>query len=105
LFRAGLAACAATRIAMAAAAEGIELASLEVLASSRSDTRGLLGMTDADGEPVFAGPLEVELLVKISAPGVSTERLRTLVETSQRCSPVPNALQTAVPLALRIEVG
>jgi uncharacterized OsmC-like protein len=45
LFRAGLASCAATRIAMAAAAEGIELATLEVRASSRSDTRGLLGMT------------------------------------------------------------
>jgi len=44
LFRAGLASCLATRIAMGAAAAGFELAMLEVLASSRSDARGMLGM-------------------------------------------------------------
>ena len=104
LFRAGLASCAATRIAMGAAAEGIELATLEVLASSRSDTRGLLGITDAEGEPVYAGPQDVQLHVRISARGVSPERLRTLVEDGCRCSPVPNALQNAVPVALRIDV-
>eukprot|EP01034_Spumella_vulgaris_P001684 gene1684-2222_t len=38
--RAGLASCAVTRIAMAAAAEGIRLETLEARASSRSDTRG-----------------------------------------------------------------
>ena len=40
LFRAGLASCAATSIAMAAAAQQIELTSLEVRATSRSDARG-----------------------------------------------------------------
>ena len=104
LFRAGLASCAATRIAMGAAAEGIELATLEVLASSRSDTRGLLGMADAEGELVYAGPQDVQLLVRISAHGVSSERLRALVEDSHHYSPVPNALQNAVPVALRIDV-
>ncbi len=104
LFRAGLASCAATRIAMGAAAEGIALATLEVLASSRSDTRGLLGMADAQGEPVCAGPSDVRLHVRISAPGVSSQRLRTLVEDGCRCSPVPNALQNAVPMALHIDV-
>lgn len=105
LFRAGLASCAATRIAMGAAAEDIELAALEVVASSRSDTRGLLGMSGADGEVVCAGPSDVQLLVRISAPGVSAERLRAVVEESCRCSPVPAALQSAVPMTLRIEVG
>jgi uncharacterized OsmC-like protein len=104
LLRAGLASCAATRIAMAAATEGIELRTLEVLARSRSDTRGLLGMADAEGAPVHAGPRDVQLLVRISAPGVSPERLRALVEDSQRCSPVPCALEEAVPVALRVEV-
>lgn len=104
LFRAGLASCAATRIAMGAAAEGIALATLEVLASSRSDTRGLLGMPDADGETVGAGPCDVQLLVRISAHGVSPERLRALVEDSHRCSPVSCAVQEAVPVALRIEI-
>jgi len=59
LFRAGLGSCAATVIAMGAAADGIELTALEVVASSRSDTRGLLGMSDADGGPVHAGAVIV----------------------------------------------
>ena len=104
LFRAGLASCAATTVAMAAAAEGIELAALEVRASSRSDTRGLLGMPDDKGEPVYAGTRDVQLLVRISAPGISPERLRSLVEDGLRRSPVPNAVQTATPLAVHVEV-
>ncbi len=105
LFRAGLASCCATRIAMGAAAEGIELAKLEVLASSRSDTRGLFGMADVSGEPVGAGPRDVQLVVRISALGVSAQRLRTLVEDCNRCSPISAALRDAVPLALQIDVG
>jgi uncharacterized OsmC-like protein len=105
LLRAGLASCVATRIAMAAAAEGIELKTLELVASSRSDTRGMLGMADAGGVPVPAGPRDVQLLVRISAIGASPERLRALVEHSHRCSPVSCAMQEAVPVALRIEVG
>lgn len=104
LLRAGLAACATTRIAMGAAAEGIELAALEVIASSRSDTRGLLGMADADGAPVCPAPSDVQLLVRISAPGVSSERLRAIVAEGCRCSPVPTALQNAVPMTVRVEV-
>lgn len=105
LFRAGLASCCATRIAIAAAAAGIELKMLEVFASSRSDARGLFGMADASGELVTAGPLDVQLVVRISAPGVSAAQLRTLVEESSRCSPVSAALRDAVPLGLQIEVG
>jgi uncharacterized OsmC-like protein len=104
LVRAGLASCTATRIAMAAASAGIELAALEVQASSRSDTRGLLGMADADGAPVYPGPHDMQMLVRISAHAVSPERLRALVEDSQRASPMLSALQDAVPVALRIEI-
>lgn len=104
LFRAGLASCAATMIAMAAAAQGIELTLLEVLAKSRSDTRGLLGMVDANGEPVGVGPRDMQLLVRISAHEISPERLRALAEECCRCSPVPVAVQSAVPMVLRIDV-
>ncbi|WP_254058509.1 OsmC family protein [Dyella sp. S184] len=104
LFRAGLASCLATCIAMAAADEGIELKILEVVATSRSDARGLLGMMDADGEPVFAGPRAVQLCVRIGAHGVVPERLRTLVKNSQSCSPVPNAVRSATPVELRIDI-
>jgi uncharacterized OsmC-like protein len=105
LFRAGLASCFATRIALGAAAAGIELTKLEVLASSRSDTRGLFGMADASGEPVSAGPRDVQLLVKIAAARVSAERLRTLVEDSNRCSPISAAVRDAVSVGLQIEVN
>jgi uncharacterized OsmC-like protein len=104
LFRAGLASCLATRIAMGAAAAGFELAMLEVSASSRSDARGLFGMWEASGEPVGAGPRAIQLLVRIAAPGVSPERLRILIEESNRCSPVSAAARDAVPMTLCIEV-
>jgi uncharacterized OsmC-like protein len=105
LFRASLASCAATSIAMSAAARGIELKSLEVHATSRSDNRGLLGMTDSEGTPVYAGPSDLRLLVRITADGVSHGRLQALVEEGCRCSPIPNAVQNAVPMMLRIEIG
>ncbi len=104
LVRAGLASCAATRTVMAAASEGISLESLEITATSCSDTRGLLGMADADGSPISAGPRAVELHVRIRAPGVDEERLRRLVESSALQSPVSCALQETVPLALHIEI-
>ena len=105
LFRAGFASCAATCIAMGAAAQGIELASLEVVAKSRSDLRGLLGMTDADGARVHAGPRDIELVVRIAAPGVPPERLRALVQESYRCSPISTAVASGVPVELSIDIG
>lgn len=104
LFRAGLAACAATSIQLAAVAAGIELDALEVRAESRSDARGLLGMADHDGEPVGAGPFDLQLQVRIAADGVAPERLRALVQDGLRRSPIPNAVTCATALALHIDV-
>ena len=104
LFRAGLASCAATRIAMGAAAAGIDLTMLEVRASSRSDTRGMLGMADDAGAPFCAGPRDMQLHIRIAAPGVPLAQLRALVEHSQRCAPISAAVQDAVPIALHIDV-
>jgi uncharacterized OsmC-like protein len=104
LLRAGLAACTATRIAMGAATAGIELTKLELRACSRSDTRGMFGMTEPDGTRISAGPRDVELHVTIAAHGVPAEKLRTLVEESHRCSPVPCAIQEETPVGLQIEV-
>jgi hypothetical protein len=64
----------------------------------------MLGMTDADGSLVPAGPREVHLHVRISAPGVSKERLQHLVENSYRSSPVSCALQETTLIALHIEI-
>jgi uncharacterized OsmC-like protein len=104
LMRAGLASCAATRIAMAAAAQGIELTKLEVLASSQSDGRGLFGMLEADGRRVPASPTAVQLLVQIAALGRDAEQLHALVRGAHALSPVSAALQNAIPVALHIKV-
>lgn len=91
---------------MAAAVEDIELTELEVVATSESDARGLLGMVDADGQRVSAGPRDVRLHVKIKAAGgVLQERLRSLVERSHDLSPVSCAVQEITPAELHIEVG
>ena len=66
---------------MTAAAEGIELTTLEVRASSRSDTRGLLGMTDADGDARVRRPERRADCTSGSPRPASPERLRALVET------------------------
>ena len=104
LFRAGVASCATTTIVMAAAARDIELAALEVRVSSRSDTRGILGMEGTDGTRVFAGPSEVEMRVKITAPGVAPDVVHALIEEGLRRSPIPNALQTALPMTLHVDI-
>lgn len=106
LLRAGLAACITTRIAMAAAVEGIELIELEVVATSESDARGLIGMLDSEGQRVSPGPRNMQLRVKIkAASGVSDERLRSLVARSHGLSPVSCAVQQVTPAELIIEVG
>ncbi len=105
LFRAGLASCAATSIVLTAAAEEVELATLEVHVVSRSDARGLLGMRGADGLWVDAGPSELQLQVRIGAPGVAPDRLRSLVEEAVRSSPVPSLVRQTTPLALRLDIA
>lgn len=104
LFRAGIASCAATSIALVAAAEGIDLTQLEARVTSRSDTRGLLGLADASGRPVFAGPGDMTLQVRIAAAGIEAPRLRALVEAGLARSPIPSALPVAIPLALQVEI-
>ncbi len=105
LLRAGLASCAVTRIAMAAAAEGIALQTLEARATSRSDARGLLAVRQPDGRPVPAGPLAMALHVRIGAPGVPAERLRALVASTAGCSPVTCAVAQPLPVALHVDVA
>ncbi len=105
LFRARLASCAATSIVLVAASEGITLSALAVRATSKSDTRGMLGMEDSDGEAIHAGPGDVQLDINVSAPGVAPERLHAIVQRGIRHSPVPSALQSATPLGLNISIA
>lgn len=104
LFRAGIASCAATSITLAAAIEGIKLSALEVHVGSRSDARGLLGMSEPHGEPVYAGLFDVEVRVNIAADGSSPLALESLVTRCLSHSPVPSTLITATPFALHVHV-
>jgi uncharacterized OsmC-like protein len=104
LLRAALASCAVTRIAMEAASLGIALHTLEAHATSRSDLRGLLGMVEADGHRVPAGPLVMELHVRIGAHDVDAARLHTLVESTPGCSPVTAAMEGPLAVGLHVEV-
>ena len=105
LFRAGFASCAATSIAIAAASAGVELTALEVRAGSKSDARGLLGMSDANGTPVYAGLFDVELFVVIAANQASPDALISLVEGCLGHSPIPCTLTTAAPFKLHVTVA
>lgn len=105
LFRAALASCLATRIAMEAATRGIVLTRLEVAAESDSDGRGLLGMTDDAGKPILPSPRTVQLRVRIAATKVAAELLRELIEYSYCCSPVSAAVERSIPVSLAIDVG
>jgi hypothetical protein len=64
----------------------------------------MLGLADADGREVSAAPQDVQLHVRIAARGVASARLQALVDSSYQCSPVPRAVQDAVPVALLVEV-
>ena len=98
--RAALANCDATVIAMRAAQLGIALTALEVTVGSDSDNRGILGTADAP-----AGPLAVQLTIRIAADGVPEQALRDLVEWAERHSPVGDALRRALPVRTQVQVG
>ena len=105
LFRAGLASCAATTIAMAAARHGIDLTTLEVKAGSRSDTRGVLRMEGTDGTLVDASPSDFRVFVRIAAHNVSPGQLRALVAEGMGCAPITNAVANANPIAVDVEIA
>lgn len=100
LFRAAVAACDTTLIAMRAAVSGIELSDLEVRIDSVSDDQGILGLD----ENVPPGPLSVRTRVRISAAGVDELRLRELVEDAVAHCPVCDATKRAVPMTLEVDV-
>lgn len=105
LFRAGIAACGVTVIAMVAASEGIELEALTVEIDSTSDTRGALGMKEPTGDSIYPGPTQLRIAVRIRAPGVDAARLRGIVEEGLRRSPIQNAIMRITPLSIALDTG
>ncbi len=105
LFRAGIAACCATAIGMVAASEGVELDALEIEVGSESDTRGLLGMQTPSGDGVQAGPLAMQIAVRIHAARVDEARLRQIVERGLQRSPMQAAMQQPPPIEIRLTIN
>lgn len=99
-FRASIAACCSTAIAMNAARRGINLTALEVTVEADGDNRGLLGMD----ESVSAGHAALRTNVKIAADNATPEQLQELVRFSEAHSPVGCTMRDAPPNTLRIDV-
>jgi uncharacterized OsmC-like protein len=100
LLRSALAACDATRIAMAAAQRGVKLFSLEVEVTSTSDLRGLFGF---DG--IEPGPIEVGMRYRLASDTASEDELRALADEAERCSPVLSAVRREIPVSVELELG
>lgn len=100
LFRAALAACDTTLIAMRAAMLGITLTEVEVTIDSESNDYGILGID----ESVPPGPLSIRTRVRAKAAGTGVSKLRELVEWSVTHCPVCDAAKRAVPMTLEIDV-
>jgi uncharacterized OsmC-like protein len=100
LFRAAIAACDTTLIAMRAAMLGVELTEVQVTIDSESNDRGILGID----ESVPAGPLSIRTRVRLGARNTEEESLRDLVEWAIAHCPVCDAAQRAVPITTEIEV-
>jgi uncharacterized OsmC-like protein len=99
-FRASIAACCSTAIAMNAARRGINLTALEVTVEADGDNRGILGMD----ESVSAGHGALRTNVKIASDNASPEQLQDLVRFAEAHSPVGCTVRDAPPNALRIDV-
>ena len=99
LFRAALAACDTTLIAMRAAMLGVELDRLEVTVDSVSNDYGILGID----ESTPAGPLSVRTNVKIGAKDADGATIRELVEWAVAHCPVADGTKRAIPMTLEIE--
>lgn len=99
LFRAALAACDATLIAMRAAMLGVELAEVEVAIDSESNDLGILGID----ESVPAGPLSVRTSVRVRAKNADSSAVRELVQWAVAHCPVCDATKRAVPMTLEID--
>lgn len=100
-FRAAVASCTATIIAIRAAAVGIALSRLEVEVVSQSDDRGMLGVDDA----VPAGPVRSRMDIVIAADGADPKAVRELADWGVAHSPMADAFRRSVPMDVAIAVN
>ena len=102
LVRAGLGSCLAQGYVIWAALLDIPLDSVEVTVETDYDARGMFGVDES--VPPGWGAVRYTAVISSSAP---EERVRHLVETADRHSPILDDLRRAVPVSgeLRIAAG
>jgi len=103
IFRAALASCDATFIALRAAQVGIKLTTLEVIVEGDPDdisTLGFLGIDDS----IPAGESGLRLIFRIGADNATPERLRELVKWIEDHSPVGDSVSRAIPIRVDVKV-
>lgn len=94
-FRAAIASCLGTLVALRAASESVEITALEVTIDSESDDRGILGADPS----VVAGPLSVRAVVRLETDAPD-ERVGPILDWALAHCPVTEALGRVVPLNL-----
>ena len=98
LFRAALAACDATLIAMRAEMVGVPLSTVEVAVDSDSNDLGILGLDPSTP----AGPLRMRARVRISSHTADKDTLADIVDWAVAHCPVHDAVQRAVPISVEV---
>ena len=93
LFRAAVASCVASLVAIRAAVIGVTLDGVEVTVDSESDDRAILGIDDS----IPAGPLSARIEVRVRT-GDGDAPIDDLVAWAIDHCPVSDALRRAVPL-------
>ena len=101
LLRAATASCAASLLAIRAAALGIELGTVEVDVDSESDDRGILGID----ESIPAGPMSMRIAVRVEALGRNRAELDELIGWALDHCPVVDAIRRSVPVEVVVEGG
>lgn len=96
----GLAACLTAGIGNIAAARGVTLREVESTVEGDIDLRGILGISD-EVRNGYQG-IRVSFRIKGDAPA---EKLREIVEQSQRRSAVFDVLSNGVPVAVMVEAA
>jgi uncharacterized OsmC-like protein len=99
-FRASLASCCATVIAMHAARLGVNLTTLKVTVESDGDHRGILGLDDR----ISAGMSSLRTSVQIGADNANPEQLAELVRWAEEHSPVGCTVREAPTNTLDIRI-
>jgi uncharacterized OsmC-like protein len=97
-FRAALAACVLSLVAMRAAQLGIDPFACEVDVDSESDDRGILGL---DPE-VPAGPIAVRIGFRMSESNATRAQLDEIARWAVAHCPVAEAVSRAIPVRIEI---